>query len=169
MLKKPKSKEEVGKIAKPTINKKTLMNIPEGLTTNQEMFCQYYVSKEFFANGTDAYAGAYGFDLVSNPKDVSQCAVGANRLLKDTKILLRINELIDLTGLNDEYVDKQLLFAITQNADLNSKVQAIKEYNNLRNRIQKKQMEIEIRNLKNQMEENNNITIKITMGDQEIT
>ena len=50
----------------------------------------------------------------------------------------RINELLTKEGFNDENVDKQLLAVINQHADFKSKVMAIKEYNNLKARIQKK-------------------------------
>jgi hypothetical protein len=43
--------------------------------------------------------------------------------------------LLEETGLNDEWVDKQLSAVITQWADMPSKVAAIKEYNKMRGRI----------------------------------
>jgi hypothetical protein len=43
--------------------------------------------------------------------------------------------LLEESGLNDQWVDKQLAFVITQYADIPSKVAAIKEYNKMRNRI----------------------------------
>ena len=35
----------------------------ETLTKKQERFCNLYVSEEFFANGTQAYAEAYDVNL----------------------------------------------------------------------------------------------------------
>jgi len=104
------------------------------LNEKQEQFCLIYVSKEFFANGTEAYAESYGIDL-SLPGKYNQCSVCASKLLTNANILERINELIDLAGLNDSFVDKQLTFVITQNADMGSKVAAIREYNKLKKRI----------------------------------
>jgi len=104
------------------------------LNQKQEMFCKYYVSKEFFGSGVEAYSQAYNIDL-NNPREYNTAKVNASKLLTNTNILVRINELLDEAGLNDSFVDKQLLIAITQNADLNSKVKAISEYNKLKQRI----------------------------------
>jgi hypothetical protein len=107
------------------------------LNEKQKAFCKYYVSREFFANGVEAYGEAYGLDL-SQPKEYNVARTGAWRLLTKADICLYINELLDLSGLNDAFVDKQLLFTITQNADFGSKVAAIKEYNKLKSRIVEK-------------------------------
>jgi len=107
------------------------------LNEKQEMFCKYFVSKDFFGSGVEAYAEAYGLEL-SNQKDYNNAKTGAWRLLTNADILSRINEELDAAGLNDNFVDKQLLFAITQNADISSKVKAIGEYNKLRQRINDK-------------------------------
>jgi len=104
------------------------------LNEKQKLFCKYFVSKDFFGNGVDAYAEAYNIDL-SNPKGYNTAKVNASKLLTNTNILLCINHELDESGLNDNFVDKQLLFAITQNADLSSKVKAISEYNKLKQRI----------------------------------
>ena len=106
----------------------------EGLTEKQIRFCITYVSKDFFANGTESYAEAYGIDL-TQPNTYNTCKVNASKMLTNTNILEYINELIDLAGLNDSFVDKQLTFVITQNADMGSKVAAIREYNKLKKRI----------------------------------
>lgn len=107
------------------------------LNEQQKLFCKYYVSEEFFASGVEAYAMAYGKDL-TNQKDYNVSKSNAYRLLTNADILSYINDLIDDAGLNDSFVDKQLLFAITQNADISSKVKAIGEYNKLRQRITEK-------------------------------
>ncbi len=107
----------------------------EGLNPQQEEFCQLYsTSEEFFAHGTNAYIEAYDINVKSK-SDYFSAAASASRLLKDVKILNRINELLELRGLNDTFVDKQLEFLITQNADLGTKVASIREYNKLRSRI----------------------------------
>ena len=62
----------------------------------------------------------------------------ASRLLRDVKVIQRINELLEEGGLNDQNVDKQLLFVINQFADFKSKIAAIKEYNAMRNRVASK-------------------------------
>lgn len=104
------------------------------LNEKQTLFCKLYVSKEYFGSGVEAYAQAYGLD-VTNQKDYNNSKVGASKLLTNPNILLCINEELEDAGLNDNFVDKQLLFAITQNADLSSKVKAIGEYNKLKQRI----------------------------------
>jgi hypothetical protein len=43
--------------------------------------------------------------------------------------------MLDDAGLNDNFVDKQLLFVISQHADLNAKMKAIEQYNKLKQRI----------------------------------
>lgn len=101
----------------------------------QELFCQLYSSdREFFGNGTQAYIEAYDMDMSKkNAYKVAQAA--ASRLLTNVKVLKRINELLELRGLNDAFIDKQLEFLVTQNAELSTKLSAIKEYNKLKSRI----------------------------------
>ena len=104
------------------------------LNEKQLLFCKLFVSKEFFGSGVEAYAEAYGLDLTQQ-KDYNTSKVSASRLLTNANILSRINEELTDAGLNDNFVDKQLLFTITQNADFSSKVRAISEYNKLKQRI----------------------------------
>lgn len=104
------------------------------LNEKQLLFCKLFVSKEFYGSGVEAYAEAYGLDLTQQ-KDYNTSKVSASRLLTKDNILLRINEELTDAGLNDNFVDKQLLFTITQNADFSSKVRAISEYNKLKQRI----------------------------------
>ena len=61
----------------------------------------------------------------------------ASRLLTNANILSRINELLDIF-ITNEIVDKNLGLVILQNADFHAKVAAIKEYNQLKNRITQK-------------------------------
>ncbi|WP_441001298.1 terminase small subunit [Fodinibius sp. SL11] len=107
----------------------------QGLTPKQERFCQLYVSEEFFGNGTQSYAKAYDVDLSENYKSAQ---AAASRLLSNVIICDRINELLDEAGLNDNFVDKQMLFMITQNADYAQKMAAIREYNKVKGRITNK-------------------------------
>lgn len=108
------------------------------LNPKQELFCKLYASdEEFFGNGLQSYAKAYDVDL-SEKGGVNLAKSNAYALLTKTYILDRINELLESAVLNDEFVDKQLGMLIAQNADFSAKVQAIKEYNNLKARITKK-------------------------------
>lgn len=102
------------------------------LTLKEERFAQLYVSKEFFANGTHAYAEAFGVDLSTN---YNSAKVRASQLLTKANICTRIDELLDDAGLNDNFVDKQLLFLIQQHSDFNPKLGAIREYNKVKGRI----------------------------------
>lgn len=104
------------------------------LNPRQELFCQYYVSEEFFGNGTQSYIKAYKVDITVRGA-YAMARAGASENLTKPNICARINELLDNAGLNDEFVDKQLLFLIQQHADLAAKKGAIQEYNKLRQRI----------------------------------
>lgn len=108
------------------------------LTEKQKKFCELYAThKEFFANGAQSYIEAYGLDI--NKKGTyNVAAVGAYDNLIKPNILTYINHLLELRGLNDTFVDKQLELLITQNADFPSKISAIREYNKLKSRIIKK-------------------------------
>jgi hypothetical protein len=113
------------------------------LNEKQKLFCDLYVSKDFFANGVQAYIQAYNIDIT---KEGAYDAARANssRLLTIDNIYNYINKLLDDAGLNDNFVDKQLLFMIQQQADFTAKLGAIKEYNKLKQRITDKQ-EVKLR------------------------
>ena len=105
------------------------------LTKKQELFCRFYATdRGLFGNGTQAYAKAYNIDLSQKGKK-SIAKASASRLLTYDYILDYINKMLDLEGLNDESVDKELHFLIKQCSNLNVKLGAIKEYNSLRKRI----------------------------------
>jgi hypothetical protein len=105
------------------------------LTLKQEEFCRLYASsEEFFANGVQSYSTAYGQEI-TDKKSYDVCASGAYENLRKPQISARIDELLELRGLNDSYVDKQLELLITQKVDFKSKLGAIKEYNALRSRV----------------------------------
>lgn len=106
-----------------------MSEVKTSLIPQHEMFCQLFVSQEFFANGAKSYLQVY-------PNSSEKNASGSARdLLAKPSIQRRINELIDQSGLTDSFVDKQLLFCITQMVDLKAKLAAIKEYNRLRGRV----------------------------------
>lgn len=105
---------------------------------NQD-FCRFYTmgQSEFFGNGVRSYVRAYGLKLGMGKGcvDYQVAASRASKLLKDVDILRACNELLELHGLNDIFVDKQLEFLITQNSDFKTKLGSIKEYNVLKGRI----------------------------------
>jgi len=110
------------------------METKNELNPKQLRFCQLYVTEEFFGNGVAAYVEAYGIDIKKSGAYHS-ARTCAHRLLTNVDILKQINSLLDTEGLNDQFVDKQLLLTITQNSDLGAKMAAIREYNKLRARI----------------------------------
>lgn len=105
------------------------------LNPKQELFCQFYATeKEFFGNGVQSYIEAYNPDTSKSNWYKTACA-SASQLLSNINVCERINELLEDGGLNDTFVDKQLLLLITQNADYSNKLGAMKEYNKLKQRI----------------------------------
>lgn len=109
------------------------------LNLNQAKFAEYYsLSDEYFANGVQAYLKAYG-NSTEGGKKVSYLSAMASssQLLRNPKVLDYVNYLLELKGLNDSFVDKQLELVITQNGDLKTKLGGIKEYNVLKQRITK--------------------------------
>lgn len=112
--------------------------IQQSLTPKEDMFCKLYASdKEYFGNGTQSVILAFNIDL-NRPNANHNAREKAHALLTKPDILKRIDEYLELGGLNDEIVDKELLFVITQKAELGPKVAAIREYNALKARIIKK-------------------------------
>ena len=107
----------------------------EKLNERQELFCQLYSSdREFFGNGVQTYIEVYDPDQ-SKPNWYKSACSAASQILSNTKVCNRINELLELRGLNDGFVDKQLEFLITQHMDFKSKLGAIREYNQLKSRV----------------------------------
>lgn len=108
------------------------------LNPKQELFCKLYSSnREFFGNGVETYLEVYDIDK-TKPNWYKTACAGASRELSNVKVYTRINELLEEQGLNDGFVDKQLLFLISQQSDFTNKISAIKEYNKLRQRITEK-------------------------------
>ena len=105
------------------------------LNPKQEQFCQLYATdREFFGNGVQSYIEVYKPSTSSRNWYKSAC-VSASQLLSNIKVYDRINELLDENGLNDAFVDKQLLMLISQQSDFGAKASAIREYNKLKARI----------------------------------
>lgn len=119
--------------------RKSASKTERGLSPEQEEFCLFYTShkRELFGNGVRCYLEAYGKGK-SKPMSFMVAAALASRLLTTVKIIARINELLETGGFSNENVDKQHLFLINQHADLKTKLGAIKEYNELKERVKKK-------------------------------
>ena len=122
---------------KKSVKKKTGQKTDD-LNIQQKKFAEIYITdREFFGNGLQSYAVAYNIDLKKKNGWIV-AAAAACRLLKNVKVLAYINTLLEDMALNDAHVDKQLAFLIIQNAELGTKLGAIREYNALRNRIKNK-------------------------------
>jgi len=105
------------------------------LNPRQELFCKLYATdREFFGNGVQSYIEVYEPDQ-SKPNWYKSAQGSASRLLSNAIVYNRINELLEEGGLNDAFVDKQLLFLISQQSDFTNKATAIREYNKLKQRI----------------------------------
>jgi len=94
------------------------------LNLRQEKFCNLYVDwdKEFFGNGVQTYLEVYYLTINrSKPNWYKTATQAASRLLTNVKVCNRINELLDESGYNDEFADKQHLFLMTQCSDLKVK------------------------------------------------
>ncbi len=118
-----------------TGNKTRKIKKERTLNLQQEEFCKLYATdREFFGNGALSYAKAYSINL-GRKGAYNICAASASRMLINVNILKRINEYLDIEGFNDENVDRQHLFLINQDADLKTKMAAIKEYNALKKRV----------------------------------
>jgi phage terminase small subunit len=108
------------------------------LNPKQRLFCELYASnKEFYGNGTQSYIEAYDIDTTKKGAYTGAKA-SAGKLLTNTNILAYIDEIMEHTVLNDQFADKQLGFLITQNAELNVKLGAIRHYSDLKQRIKNK-------------------------------
>lgn len=108
------------------------------LNPKQEAFCELYTQPtEFFGNGVQSYIESYSPDT-SKKNWYNTARATVSEILTNPNILKRINELLEADGFNDQFVDKQIKFLMTQNADFGSKLGAIKEYNKLKARIKDK-------------------------------
>jgi phage terminase small subunit len=130
------------------------------LNEKRKRFCKLFVSEEFFGNGAQSYIEAYDLTIESQ-KDYNSACASASRLLSNVKVCDYINELLDDAGLNDNFVDKQLLFMLTQNADYTQKMAAIREYNKVKGRITNKH------DIKSDGQPIGNISFNIIEGDSE--
>jgi len=110
----------------------------DDLSPQEKFFCELFASdQEFFGNGVRAYIKAFNVNLkIPGAYDVASNA--SYRLLKTAQILAYINHVMEVGDLNDAFVDKQHAFLLIQNADLKTKMQAIKHYDVKKGRIIKK-------------------------------
>lgn len=121
---------------KPITSKAKWGKTDKDLRLKTEEFCMLYTSpnREFFGNWVQSYIEAYEPDRL-NPNRYKNACAAASQLLTNTKVIARINELLEDWGFNDVHVDKELSFLITQHIDFGTKLWAIREYNKLKKRV----------------------------------
>lgn len=128
---KRKARKRSGKAADVLLNK-------WGLNPQQEKFCRLYAGNtEFYGNGVQSYLECFSIDK-KKPNWYKTACVCASQLLSNPRVFNRINDLLSEQGLNDQFVDKQTLFLITQHEDKKAKLGGIKEYNRVKKRIEDK-------------------------------
>lgn len=98
------------------------------LNQKQRAFCRLYaLGRDTLGNGTQAYAEAYGYDL-NDPTKYRSAKTSAHKLLKQEKINMYIDELLEDQGVDERLVERHMWLLITQNGDLSVKRQAIGDY-----------------------------------------
>lgn len=102
-------------------------------------FGMLYCHGTKMGNGVRCYEQAFNHPII-NKIDFQACASRSRSLLRQSKIMLYITELMSTYVLNAVVVDQQLKFIIMQNSDLGVKLGGIREFNKLNNRIQDKMM-----------------------------
>ena len=100
-----------------------------------EEFAKVYVSKENAGDPVAAYLQAYDLPQ-SKAKNIKSKAY---HLLREPRVMEKVENLwqeqIEILGLTDHAVDMQLAALIHQCGDFRLKLDAIKEYNRLRQRV----------------------------------
>lgn len=101
------------------------------LNQNEMNFCKYYVTQEFFCNGTQAYKKAYPDASYDTAK------VEASKFLTNPNVLNYIDSLLENMGLNDQRADKELAKMLIQDEDKPSKMKALDMYYKITARVEK--------------------------------
>lgn len=105
----------------------------EELTPRQMAFIEHYCW-DMLGNWVQSYLEVYDINT-SKPWWYKTACAASSRLLSNVKVYNKINEMLEESWLNDNFIDKQLLFLASQQSDLTQKLWAIKEYNKLKQRI----------------------------------
>lgn len=117
------------------------------LSLNEQLFCQlYFGAGEYFGNATWAYIKAYGTEVPFIPRsDLSAKQKRQYNVARSmaVHVLARVNiikegDKIVKSLFNEVDMDKELAWTATQRKDLASKVQAVREFNQLKARVLKK-------------------------------
>jgi len=133
-------------------------NVEDNLNPQRMMFCKLYTQNtDLFGNATLCYAEAFGYDLESLSQEAvysepdefghrekiedspytkayNVCSVNSARLLRNAKIdeytKILLNEMM-----TNENADAELAWVMKQRRDLGPKIQALREFNKLKNRV----------------------------------
>jgi len=105
-----------------------LDNQEHTLTEKEKRFCEFFIHP--FMTGTQAVILA-GYEIL----DKNTAKVIASENLTKPNICQYITTLIDEAGLNDQVVDKHLLYNVTQYIDLKAKNTAIEIYSKMKGRF----------------------------------
>jgi len=115
------------------------------ITPQQILFCKYYTTRgETFCNGTFSYAEAYDYDLPrradgnidTTSNEYNTCRANGSRLLYNNRIRDKVQEEL-LAQFNEKTADARLQEILLNGEDKDS-IQAIKIFNDLKQRITKK-------------------------------
>ena len=108
------------------------------LNLNQKAFADLFITPgEYYGVGVQCYIEIYNPDQTRNWWYAAAC-VGASQILRNSNVSAYINNRLDKSWLNDVEVDAQLKYLVTQHEDKRTKLGAIKEYNHLKKRVDKK-------------------------------
>lgn len=114
----------------------------EELTARQLKFIELYCG-DMLGNWVQSYLEVYDIDTNKTWWYKTACSA-SSRLLSNVKVYDKINSMLEESWLNDNFIDKQLLFLASQQADLTQKLWAIREYNKIKQRVvEKKEVKIE--------------------------
>ncbi len=115
------------------------------LTLQQELFVKLYTTKgDTFGNGVLSYSGAYDYDLpvdekgkiITDCKEYNACKANASRLLTGDNVRVAVrNKMLEL--FNEVEMDARVA-EIAMNGQESNSLQAVKIFNELKQRITKK-------------------------------
>lgn len=106
------------------------------INLKQKLFCDKYLSSK--GDSISAVEGA-GYKVSDNKRLASSIA---SENLTKPNICAYLNLKLKESGLDDEFVDKQLLFLVNQYSDLRVKLSAIDTYYKLKGRYAPKKLDI---------------------------
>lgn len=120
-----------------TQTNKELLKKGKPLSLREKLFCDFYLSDEYFGNGERALRAFYEAQGKKIPSKRGLRTMASRMLTKDN-VIYYINKKIERLKINNKIVDSQLAFLIFQMEDKKVKLGALHEYNTLHGRIIKR-------------------------------